>query len=511
MSTAVTDFTSLVFFGDSLTDNGNLYARFGTPAAPYFQGRFSNGPTYAERVPDLIGVASGASDNYAFGGARAIDRDAGTEITPATPQIDLADQVRSYIAGLAGGVAAPGTAAALYIGNNDFLSPQADLTDPATAQAYIQAIGVSIGTAALQLAGAGVSKIIVFTLPHVTFSPLGASLPPAQLAGANALIDATNALAIAGVVEQLTAAGVAVEVVDTGKFTDEIGMDPTAFGFRAPLSTPMTVEVPNEATADPTDTIRVATGVEQLFPLDQIAFFDEVHPTAAAHGVTAAFVAASLAADSVVWAVAGDTAHDGTAGSDLVFAGDGDDAVEAEGGDDTVLAGTGDDHVHLGRGNDIGAGGSGDDELEGQAGNDLLAGNDGDDWLDGGRGDDVLVLGRGADGAEGGRGADLFIVEAEAAHGSCTGDWIDGGAGRDVLLIEVSAAQEAALRADIDALHGRSHGELSSIGLSFRRIERIEVVVTGLDTASSAVADAAVVLAPDLTDAIRAADLWGFI
>src|SRR4051812_23986271 len=44
-------FTSQYSFGDSLSDNGNLYAltsRTQPASPPYYQGRFSNGPTFVE-------------------------------------------------------------------------------------------------------------------------------------------------------------------------------------------------------------------------------------------------------------------------------------------------------------------------------------------------------------------------------------------------------------------------------------------------------------------------------
>lgn len=66
----------IVFFGDSLTDNGNLYRyllHIVPKSPPYFEGRFSNGPTWAERVATYYyqhGYV--ASSNYAVGGATAV-------------------------------------------------------------------------------------------------------------------------------------------------------------------------------------------------------------------------------------------------------------------------------------------------------------------------------------------------------------------------------------------------------------------------------------------------------
>ncbi len=91
-------FTDLYFFGDSLTDTGSIYGvtstlnsrLFGlvpvTPAAPYVNGRFSNGPVWAEQVAlrlgqpgdaapapvplSIFGTVPGTGNNYAIGGAR---------------------------------------------------------------------------------------------------------------------------------------------------------------------------------------------------------------------------------------------------------------------------------------------------------------------------------------------------------------------------------------------------------------------------------------------------------
>ena len=69
-------YSNLYIFGDSLSDTGNIFALTGgaTPAAPYFAGRFSDGPVWAETLATSLGLpaASTASllggQNFAFVG-----------------------------------------------------------------------------------------------------------------------------------------------------------------------------------------------------------------------------------------------------------------------------------------------------------------------------------------------------------------------------------------------------------------------------------------------------------
>jgi phospholipase/lecithinase/hemolysin len=65
-------FDHIVFFGDSLSDNGNLYSMdFGLlpKSPPYYKGRFSNGPVWSEQVAaNFFGNNNIVASNYAVGG-----------------------------------------------------------------------------------------------------------------------------------------------------------------------------------------------------------------------------------------------------------------------------------------------------------------------------------------------------------------------------------------------------------------------------------------------------------
>jgi phospholipase/lecithinase/hemolysin len=113
------DISRLVVFGDSLSDNGNLFKLTGSPQPPYWNGHFSNGPTYAEQLAQWLGVPL---DDLAFGGAEATPPLA---VPPALP-INLSDQVAAYITQPHGQPAAKDTAL-IFIGTNDYLSLLNDL------------------------------------------------------------------------------------------------------------------------------------------------------------------------------------------------------------------------------------------------------------------------------------------------------------------------------------------------------------------------------------------------
>ena len=49
-------YTNLYVFGDSYYDVGNLYAAFGRPGPPYYDGRLSNGPIWVDHIAGFLGL-----------------------------------------------------------------------------------------------------------------------------------------------------------------------------------------------------------------------------------------------------------------------------------------------------------------------------------------------------------------------------------------------------------------------------------------------------------------------
>src|SRR5262245_10175175 len=163
--------STLVVFGDSLSDNGNLFNLIGIPDAPAWEGRVSNGPIYAEQLASFLHMRL---DDRAFAGAEASDTSPPLTINPSTGQpfplnlpINLSNQLAGYLADLNGHEAPEGTTALIQFGNNDFQAFLfSDLPKtPQEVQSIVLGVVRSINDAITTLTKAGVDHIILLTLP----------------------------------------------------------------------------------------------------------------------------------------------------------------------------------------------------------------------------------------------------------------------------------------------------------------------------------------------------------
>ena len=104
-------YSDLYVFGDSLSDNGNLYALTSNtvPPSPYFQGRFSNGPVAVEVLATGLGATL---HDLAVAGAQTstLGQIAGTGMT---------SQLTNYSTLLAGAGADPNALYFVWGGAND--------------------------------------------------------------------------------------------------------------------------------------------------------------------------------------------------------------------------------------------------------------------------------------------------------------------------------------------------------------------------------------------------------
>ena len=140
---ATPTYDNLYVFGDSYCDVGNIFAATGgaVPPAPYYIGRFSNGPIWLDHVAGFLSVPFKASllggTDYAFGGAWVTaPQRIPLGFIPSVPK-----QVELYLSEH-GGKADP---KALYIiegGGNDILGTTTGTPSARTAAVLTGASGI---------------------------------------------------------------------------------------------------------------------------------------------------------------------------------------------------------------------------------------------------------------------------------------------------------------------------------------------------------------------------------
>ncbi len=242
-------YTQLVVFGDSLSDSGNVFASSGglIPIAPYFDGRFSNGPVWVETLASQLGLSATPSlsggTNYAYGGAR-------TGPAGDTPP-SLVDQADTYLIDVAN-VADPG---ALYVvagGGND-----ARDADTAATVANISDIITDLVTA-------GAASFLVANVPDLGKTP--EAINDGNEAAASALAASVNLdlqLALADLRVDL---GVTVLELDAFALLNDFVTNPGNYGFTNVDASCLVIVFPCSAP-------------------EQYLFWDTLHPTATAHAL----------------------------------------------------------------------------------------------------------------------------------------------------------------------------------------------------------------------------------
>ncbi len=474
--------SQLVFFGDSLTDSGNLSAAsiglieedlrlsLGGPT-----GEASNGPTYATYASDLLQVD--AAYNYAVAGAEAVGSQTLGEFIeensfsdqllvplddPALQfDMNLAAQIFRFEADFTGQDLST-TTAVILIGANDYIA--IDLTNPAAALIEAaQTMGNVVAAtmaAAKSLVDEGVARVVICSLPSASFISDIAGSSLAFIALADTLFTLSNQT-LEAAVNDLANSGAPVQFLDLTAVTQAIAEDPSSFGLIAPYGLTLTLG----------DAAELA-----LYDEDQVAFWDDIHPSTATHGVIGAYTAYAI--DNPAMAMTdGDDLVSGDASANLIFGYGGSDEVLASAGRDTIFGGIDADLLSGGGDSDQLSGGSGNDELRGGRGRDVLDGDEGNDLVLGGKGKDVLIDGLGDDILKGAANNDCFLFTDPALIGGQEGTFTDiifGGTGKDTIYLALSS-ENYALYAD-DLMGDAPNDALNALGLTVKGVEYIVVV-----------------------------------
>jgi phospholipase/lecithinase/hemolysin len=152
---SATLFSGLYVFGDSLSDNGNLFALTGGafPPAPYYQGRFSNGPVAAEVLANRLGLLPSQFHDMAIGGAQ-------TGTGGQFPGSGMLNQVAGFGSVLAGANADGGALYMVWGGAND-LRGGVSIADVIS----------NLSSIVTTLHGFGATKFLLPNLPDLGLTP----------------------------------------------------------------------------------------------------------------------------------------------------------------------------------------------------------------------------------------------------------------------------------------------------------------------------------------------------
>ncbi|WP_424971460.1 SGNH/GDSL hydrolase family protein [Dinoroseobacter sp. S76] len=457
-------YQTAVYFGDSLTDNGNFYnltsstLSISLPRDSFgYNQRYSDGLVYSDYATQFLDLDSQL--NYAVTGARAIgDRsflelvyelrlDSFLEVPGSDPLlaqgIDLAGQVARFLSDSAGEDLSQ-VSATLTFGSNDYaeFKPWLVTNYIEDSKAYVAEIIGEITKAARTLDAAGVGQVVITGLPSANFAPTYYDSPFRSPMSNYSLAYHNNQLERA--VDMLQSEGINAVFVHMEAMGRAIARDPLNFGITAPLE--------QSYLLDTSGTDPIFNPAVEDIPLDQIAFLDGRHPTDVVHAMLGAFHAASLTSTVYVGNEFGNRKTFGDE-QNLVMASGGSDRISVNGGDDIVFGEHGTDDISGGAGMDILSGGSEGDVLRGGDGDDVVHGGSGNDLIYGDDGADVLLDGLGSDSVYGGAGDDLFIFHQASLIGGADGvdlDYFDAGEGTDTLVLLLTEANAAEYAADLD-------------------------------------------------------------
>lgn len=287
-SSAVADpqFSSVIAFGDSLSDNGNYYRlvdkltpltpQDGAPPLPYFFGRFSNGPVAVELLAANLGIPL---HDFAVGGALS----GLPNEDPRFPGSGVLGQVQDLVA-----KKHKLDDDALYVvwgGANDFLGAT-NLGAPGVAQAVI-ANAINNLTQSIGLLYAhGARHFLVPNLPDLGLIPLNHGQPQAQEATIlSTIFNQAFAGALQALSQQLRDSD--INTVDVAALLQNVAANPAFYHFQ---------NVTDECISDPTFAC-ILTSFNSG-PASGFLFWDAVHPTASAHALLAGQFVTAVAPSS---------------------------------------------------------------------------------------------------------------------------------------------------------------------------------------------------------------------
>ena len=254
-----------IIFGDSLSDQGNSYASFGTPQSPpYYSGRFSNGPIWAEKVSSSYGKTitagngAGSGTNRAFGGAQT-GNGMSFLILP-----NVGEQINRYLNNVNSNFNSDDLVF-LFAGGNDFIFGAADPN--ITLQ--------NVLNHANTIADSGAENFVVVNLPPIEKTPTYSSNTPTDIIQAGNKVNFYNSQLSIEMSALANQRNLSISVIDIHTMFNEIYYNGTFAGI---------TNVVDEACGFNTGSCNSNDVVSNP---DEFLFWDYVHPTRVIHDALA--------------------------------------------------------------------------------------------------------------------------------------------------------------------------------------------------------------------------------
>lgn len=270
-----TPLRNVVVFGDSLSDNGNLYEFMNhqlPPSPPYYKGRFTNGPVWIEHL-----ITSYFPDNpgahlfdYAYGGAGVSEEDGDDDVL-----FTLRREVNSYLSTHQDKASAD-SLFVVWIGANNYLAM------PEEVDKTLHDVNEGITHSLQHLAKKGAKHILVVNIPDLGNTPAAIEFDSVETMS---YFSKTHNTMLSSTLATLKQQYPEVEWLffDMNEAFGEVIANPQMFGL-SNVTQPCTDLATNSLTKK--SVINMVSAVKPQMNndvCDSYLFFDLVHPTAMAH------------------------------------------------------------------------------------------------------------------------------------------------------------------------------------------------------------------------------------
>ena len=284
-------YSSVTFFGDSLTDGGYFSPITQGKLGIKESGQFTTNPdnvwatSFAEQlgttaVP-IVYLGNQAGNNYAIGGARAGKDIVNTDFGVNVPVASVNTQVNGY---LANKKVDPNGMYVVWGGANDLLAAAAN---PANAINTISSAAGSQVAAIKALKDNGANYILVPNIPDIGLTPTAIAAGAGFQSSGTMLANLYNQTMYSGAV----ATGANIIPLDTFSLLQQVAANPKAYGF-----TNMTQKACNTSSS-------LLCGSSNLVVPDaneSYFFADGIHPSGRAHQMIADYASAVVTAPSLI-------------------------------------------------------------------------------------------------------------------------------------------------------------------------------------------------------------------